>query len=67
MIPGEQVPFDGERKRRVRPVRIIDKDPTWVVALNGSEDGEAVVKSLEQRPYSLILIRFQFLQHSKPP
>jgi hypothetical protein len=43
--------IDGERKGRAWMVYIINKDPTWIVALNSGVDGKAVVKpSRKRRP-----------------
>jgi hypothetical protein len=61
VISREEIPFDGEGKGRARPVQIIHKDPPRVVALNGSVDGKAIVKALEQVADSLKLVGFHFL------
>ncbi len=63
MVASQQRPLDGERQSGAWLLEVVHKDATGVVPLNRGINGEAVVKSLEQRTHYLIFGGFQFLEH----
>jgi len=64
MISRKEISFYGKGQGSAWPVGIIDEYPTGIVALNGSLNGEAVIKSSKERPDFLKLAVFQFVEHT---